>query len=498
MTAFYIIFFLLVIGAITFLTLEKFYLKENEKRKNIINKILKISSIVMVSLSFINVFLPDAFSLRFIWDFNYLNNNHDAPHALLRMLNAVGVVLIPIVYFFKKDNLNKIVTYYMLPISIINAIFYFKYIGYYTSELTLEYATVFGTKAWPFFSNIVFRSLVFGIINFLSIVLCYANTINNLDSLKFKDKKSVGIFIATLVALLITNLPIYTFQQMFGIKKDLLPFNMGSIVHIGFILLIIGECISLYFIFRNQSYENRYILLLIMTISLMFQYNTFFRTEGIITAQRYPLQLCNIAGAFMLITLLTKNEKMWHFTITINLLGAFIAIAICDSTRNYSVFYEMNIHYMVEHLNVFLIPLLSLMLKMFKPLEKKHWKHMIIGFSIYYFSIFVLGTLFNTLDVLDGDASSYWECNYLFMFSKAKAVKLLGAGVGKLFDINFSIGPVTFYLPQLLVYLVFAALCSGVFFILYAFFKEKKNKNIDSNDNSNKEENIKEQIIENE
>ena len=91
------------------------------------------------------------------------------------------------------------------------------------------------------------------------------------------------------------------------------------------------------------------------------------------------------------------------------------------------------------------------------------------------FLIFVLfvGTIFNGLEVKTGN--SYFNCNYLFMFQKSAAVRLVGDFIGKLFDLKITLfNYYNLYLAQIFVYIVFMIICSLIYFGLYLIFKEKK------------------------
>lgn len=472
---FYIIFTILLGLLLTFIFLYRFNSKFKDKFNNVnLEKIIKILVIVLVGISFIDIFMPDAFAIRYNQDefcLNYLKENHNAFHAIIRWFNAMAVITLPFAVFYKKQSFVKVTSFILLPTIIVNIICYKDYMEYYTSELCHQYATVFGEKLYPFLSNVVYRSFLFGILMGLELLITVYVLINNLDLLKFKDKKEIGKFFAVFVALLFSNMPIYTFQQITGTFTNV-TFNFGDPMHIIFICLIPIECLILTLIFKNKSYEDKYILMLIMSISLMFQYNTFFKTDGVITATRYPFQLCNIAGAFLITTLLLKSKKMFHFTVVINVTGAIIAIILCDSTIDTGILFCMNIHYMVEHINVLLVPLLCLILGVFEPLQKSDIKHFVIGFSIYYGFILLIGTIFNGLVGLTGN--EYFKCNYLFMFQRDAATRLVGDFIGVLFDIKITLfNNFNLYLAQLGVYLVFLLICSGIFFALYAIFRKK-------------------------
>ncbi len=451
-----------------------------DKKGELIEKIIKIIAVLFICLCFINLFLPDAFALRFIWNFDYLRKHHNPIHAIMRCFYAMAIITLPIAIFFKSKNFVRASIYILLPTCLINIIFYKQFIFYYTSPLT-SYAPVFGKTLLPYLTNRIFRTTLFGLIMSFELLQCLYLLLKYNKYMVINSFIDFSQFAVISILLFISNMPIYTLQQIFG-HVGKVTFNVGDISHILFMLIIIIEAIVLYTIFKNETYENKYILLLVMNLSLLFQYNSFFKTDDIIIADRYPLQLCNIAGAFLMVTLLTKNERMFHFTAVVNVIGAIIAIILCDSTKDVGILYCMNIHYMVEHANVLLIPVLGLILQVFKPFTLKDVKDVIVGFTIYFITVFLIGTFLNGMKVKTGNM--YFDCNYLFMFDKNAAMRLVAPWVGKLFDIKLTLFKYyKVYLVQILIYLVFLTICIGTFYLIYFVFSKKRieNENLNTN-----------------
>ena len=88
------------------------------------------------------------------------------------------------------------------------------------------------------------------------------------------------------------------------------------------------EIVFLTLIFKDKKYEDKYILLLCLSLTLLIQYNQMFSSLGELTCKRMPFQLCNIGSYLMLITLLTKNERLYQFNLIINVVLFFIIVGI--------------------------------------------------------------------------------------------------------------------------------------------------------------------------
>lgn len=177
--------------------------------------------------------------------------------------------------------------------------------------------------------------------------------------------------------------------------------------------------------------------------------------------QKFPLQLCNIGSYLLLILLILKSEKLFHFALIVNVVGALVAMIVLD-VENKGIGYFWNVHYILEHSKLITVPILCLLLKEFQPLRINDVKHFLIGFAIYFSIAWVLGTLCN--GIYQQTDNDYFKNNFLFMFDKSAAEGLL-PWVGTLFDIQWNIGPFTIYpIVQTLVFIVFNAMCMLGFF----------------------------------
>ena len=176
--------------------------------------------------------------------------------------------------------------------------------------------------------------------------------------------------------------------------------------------------------------------------------------------------------------LIKKNEKIYHFALIVNVVGALVAIIILDiQKKDSSLTHFFVIHYIVEHTKVLVVPILCLILKVFKPLTLKSLKHFSVGFTAYWAFILVLDTISNGLKRMPelSKISSFFTANHLFMFDKDTARGLLGF-TDPLFENGvIKFGHFELYpLVQILIYVVFMAICIGVFFLIYALTTKQR------------------------
>lgn len=466
---FFSLFVLITLGAYFIL---KYCFKFNkEKFDNIIKLILKITVIVYCSLSFLTIILPDALSLCYDQEIlNVLDGEYAGP-AILRWLGTLAFIMLPLAIFFKNRIIRNIAIYFCTLMTVISVAFYPTLIEFLTSTTGkgLNSMSIVSEGVKEFLINPVFRSFILGLIWGLELMIPIVLAVQEKHIFNVKSLKEWGYTVLVLIVSILSCMPIYVPQHLFGYSKII--FDAWSIPHILWILFVIAEIIVLYFIFRNKDNEIKRIMLFVLSLSLILQYNQMFGAISI-DFERLPFQLCNIGSYLILFALITKSKKLFDFTVIVNVVGVIIALAMPDLDGE-GLFYLYNMHFILEHTNVIVVPILALVLGVFPRLDNKTIKHVLIGFSIYFLSVLLLGTIFNGIAVHTGN--DIYEANYLFMFSKEKAMEFIEF-VGPIFDITLKLGVFTLYpLMQLIIYAVFIAVCMlvyGVIRLIY-FTKDK-------------------------
>lgn len=433
-------------------------------------KLAKISVLIFMGLTFLNILLPD----EFVIGIANLGYKPSTIQMLIRWLNYVSFLVLPIAIFFDKRIFKKLAIYFCLPIALLMLLFAKDIIAGYISELGTGICDIRYLPIWlsSFMKNKIFRAILFYLISLtqiFSIILVYFIDIKKDKTIFSFDKYEKLLLFTMIVLLSISIIPTYALEGIFGTYTNYI-FKAYSSLHYVWIIILISEVIIFTILFKNKSYEDKYILVLILALSLLIQFSQLFSTLGELTCKRMPLQLCNIASYTILISIVFKKRGLFLFNILVNVAGGIIALLVMDVEGDKGILYWSNIHYIVEHNNVILVPLLCLILGIFEPLEKKDFKLFIIYFTSYYMIVYILGTLFNTLYTVTG--SNYFYCNYLFMFDQETAARLVGFA-GKLFDIKLSIGPVTLYpVVQILIYIAFFIIGTITFIILKTTVKK--------------------------
>ncbi len=464
---FYLYFFLALVAILSTYFLCKYvFFKNNEKFNAIISKILKITVIVYCSLVFLTILLPDAFSICYGANEVALTAK-EKTFAIVRWFSTLSFVMLPLAVFFKNRTIRNIAIYFCLSMTIVSLIHYPTFLNYYTSTAGrgLNSISVLSQSFKNFLLNPIFRSFVIAIQWLLEFIIIIVLAFQEKHIFDFKNKKEYLYFFTVLIASLVGCIPIYVPQHIFGYTSII--FKAWSIPHILWLVLVVGLLFSLYYIFRNKSRENKLLLCFIMSLSLVLQYTQMFSAISI-NIERLPFQLCNIGAYLILFSLITQNKSLFNFTVIVNVVGVMFALSMPDLDGE-GLFYLYNMHFVLEHTNVLIIPILALAFKLFPRLDKKSLKDCLIGFSIYFVSVLFLGTLFNTIASITNN--SFYYANYLFMFDKVKAVKLIPS-LGVLFDIKFNIGKHIVFYPvlQILVFIVFTAVCIGMYYLIQLIY----------------------------
>lgn len=453
------------------------YLTKKSGQEIHLERIIKASAIVYIALSMLHCFLPDLF-VSPIGD-PALEMPLGRVGAILRWLNAICFTVLPIAIFQKNKYFEKIASFICLPVALVNVGFYSHYMYYFTKMPapgggfnTLAFAT---EEFKALLLDVTFRSFEFGLTCLAQILALVLLTYKNREKLRVV-KAEIGNFILILLGVTYLSVPVFVPQFFFGhLDIEMQRFTVPHLIWMAAIPVII---VALYFIFRRKSEEVRYLLVLSMSWALMYQFTYMFSGAAELNIMKLPLQLCNLGSYLALIMLAKKNEKIYHFTLIVNVVGALVAIIILDiQKKDSSLTHFFVIHYIVEHTKVLAIPILCLILKVFKPLTLKSLKHFSIGFTAYWFFILVLGTVSNGLKRMPelSKISSFFTANHLFMFQKDTARDLVGF-TDPLFENGvIKFGHFELYpLVQILIYVVFMAICIGVFFLIYALTTKQR------------------------
>ena len=468
---FYLIFVLFLAAVLGAYFVCKYYLKlNNEKFDLVVGRMLKIGVVVYCVVSLLSILLPNAMNLSYSSE--QLETLNFKGIAIVKWLSQMAFIVLPLAVFFKNRVIRNIAIYVCPIIAIVQLFVYPELLSAFTSTSGrgLNSLAIAGEDFKQFMINPVFRSIVFGFSVGMEMMIPVVLGVQEKHVFKVKDLKEWMVSAGVSALILLSCVPISVPQHLFGYSNWI--FEAWTLPHILWILSVVVEIVILYFVFKNKEYEHKMIMLFVLSLSLVAQYSQMFGAISI-NIERLPLQLCNVGSFLVLFTLITKSKKLFDFAVIVNVVGVLFALAMPDLDGE-GLFYLYNMHFILEHTNVLVVPVLALLLKIFERLNMKSLKHFVIGFSIYFVSVFVLGTLFNGIAQATG--SSFWNANYLFMFDKDTAEGFIPF-LGSLFNFKFNVGVFSFYPAMLItVYVVFNVICVLVFFAIQGVYLLRRKK----------------------
>lgn len=417
------------------------------KSNDIFNKFLKVVTVAFCAIGIFRYFLSDSF----IYIINGASFNGvyykqtDVLQTILRWGYYLNYVVLPMAIFFNSRLFKNIASYVCLPFSILSAIFFNDFMGYFLSPRGEGMHLV----EW-------FRYAYFVLELVLAISIPIMLQIRHKHIFNFKDKKEWLSFLIALPLIAIVLMPVYVPQSLIGYSNMIA--EIGSKFHIGWIIVSVVLVLALYYLFRFTTYRTRYMLVMFLTLALFFNYNSIFLMGT--TLSRLPVQLCNLAAYLFLISIAFKMKRMFQFCFLANTTGAIIALVAADFSGGALGFWNM--HFVWEHTLVFIIPILALWLRIFPRIDRKAIKYSMIGFTIYFIFCFTIGTIINGYADITGTT-----VNYFFMFDLDKAFKYVPR-LTFARDIFFTFGRFVVY-PVVVstIYLGFTAL----YILFYKFTK---------------------------
>ena len=427
------------------------YLILKHKKIEISNTAKKIVSGVL-AVVFVFRFMLGQDALRYIFALNNSPIESDALTAISLILNWAfySVVLLVILYpFFKNSQFASIIKYYGTIVTLLCAGFI-----YYLST------GIVGVNAY---SGFQIRTLLIGVEIGITLAYCFVVFMENN---KFKIKKSDLWGAAYIAGMLLATMPPYMLEALFGNFRIWFDLKELAPAHRVILYLSILIPIALYLLLKNKNKEMIRGILLYISLGTLLSFSVSYKFENFLNVTSWPFHLCNTAMYIIPLCLIFKWEKLFYFTYFINVLGAFLAMAMPNYAEGLNLFSTRIVNFYINHYIAFFMPLLMVALRVYERPKLKQFKYSMIGFGIYFVLVLILNAWF----------SNYGTVDYFFLNSDFIAEKL-GTWAEDLRNIvwSFKINGLsfTFYpLYQFLFFLVYVALGAAMWFVYeqaYAF-----------------------------
>lgn len=349
-----------------------------ESKKRLV-KTLKVLSLVLAGIFFFRLFSYDYFV------FQSANATAIIPNGILRRL-----------YY-----LLRAVTYAGILISILNPFFSNKYYrtisGYIVPIIAIINLAIIPLQGRAFLGNDSLwnlRVLQFALeeVVLLGIGILSFGLIA-LEDFEFSKKdllKTLGVLVAVLF---VTMEPSFM-SGIFGLPRiSAVDLTMTHRIYIYISFLV---PLGLYFLFRKKPFEDRYLVTLTIALGAFMMYFGTFAFNSFLSLSSWPLHLCNTAIILMAIAFIFRSKTFFYFNYFINVLGAFCAI-IMPNTTGFA--FSINaMHFWSNHWVAFFLPLLGVALGVFPRANFKMVLKALLVFSIYFLLMTVINSWFTNYD----------------------------------------------------------------------------------------------------
>ena len=229
----------------------------------------------------------------------------------------------------------------------------------------------------------------------------------------FKFKKLLTT-VAIFVGMMAISLPHWVPQAIFGYGDSKIILNDFTLSHR---LVLYGSIIfalAVHFLFARCEYEQRRFALLYISMATMISFCYLYDFEALKGLHNWPLHLCNTAMFIIPLVLIFKMEKLYYFTIFINVLGAFFAMIMPNLGDDVNWLQASSVQFWSNHYMAMLLPLLLMSLKIFNRPKMKQFIYSLVAFCGYYMLVLFL----NAYLTAKGQSVDFFFINSNFIAEK--------------------------------------------------------------------------------
>ena len=278
--------------------------------------------------------------------------------------------------------------------------------------------------------------------------------------------KKILLTLAILVGMLAISLPHWVPQAIFGYGDDSIILNNFTTAHRIVLYGSVVFALAVHFLFARCEYEQKRFALLYISMATMISFCYNYDFSVFTNLQSWPLHLCNTAMFIIPLVLIFKMEKLYYFTIFINVLGAFFAMIMPNLGDDVNWLQASSVQFWSNHYMAMLLPLLLMSLKLFNRPKMKQFIYSLVAFFFYYALVLFL----NPWLTAQGHSVDFFFINSDFIAEK------LGEWAENLRDITFEfqLGDLTLLIYpvyQSLYFLVYVVLSFAMWFVYEQVFE---------------------------
>ena len=370
--------------------------------------------------------------------------------VILIWLSWVALFTVAMNEFFNFETLRNIVKFFSIPVLILDIICF----DIYATAIVGKNAFSSGDLRIPCLAIETCIALTLALSRILTSDLCLPN------------KKGILKMLGALPFAMLPLMPVYVPQALYGYADSSVLLSELTEAHR---LVIYGAFIIPFFIFKyfkDKSYEVKRFAMIYLMLAMTWTFIEHYTLDTIYEPWAWPLHLCNTAMFIIPLCLIFKWDKVFYFCLFINVLGAFIAMLMPNTSADVNAFAAYRVIYWVNHYAAFFMPILLIALGLFKRPKFKEWLYSQIAFACYFVLVLVCNAWFAEL----GHNPDFFFLNGDFIIDK------LGKQAEFVLDITaqVTVGGITmtFYpLYQFIFYLVYVAISAGMWFLYALLFR---------------------------
>ena len=196
--------------------------------------------------------------------------------------------------------------------------------------------------------------------------------------------KNILTTVAIFIGMVAISMPHWAPQVLFGLGDPTIHLKDFTLAHR---LVIYGSVlfgVGVHFLFAKREYEQKRFALLYISMATMISFCYNYDFSSFLNLAEWPLHLCNTAMFIIPLVLIFKMEKLYYFTIFINVLGAFFAMIMPDLSDSTNWVSDSSMQFWFNHYMAMLLPLLLMSLKIFQRPKMKQFIYSLVAFFGYY------------------------------------------------------------------------------------------------------------------
>ena len=185
-----------------------------------------------------------------------------------------------------------------------------------------------------------------------------------------------------LVLMIVVSMPVFVLQTLYGTGNKAILLESFTVYHR---LALYGLFVAIAIVIallNKYDYQRKRFALLYLSIATMTTYSYYLSYESFFDATSWPLHLCNTAMYIVPLCLIFKLNKVFYFTLFINVLGAFFAM-VFPNINSY-IFETESVRFWINHYCAFVMPIAIIGLKMYDRPKMKLFTYSLIAFAFYY------------------------------------------------------------------------------------------------------------------